>query len=99
MSGDSKIGPVGGVFRAAPLRKPTGEEAAPMAAPTAMTATPSPLPATRLTSLASRIAEHGAPIDSARVATLRNAIAGGSYGPDPAIIARAMTEFYQAGNI
>ena len=48
----------------------------------------------RLTRLASSLADQAPPVDVARVAALRTAIAGGSYGVHPAIVASAMLDFH-----
>lgn len=94
MSGDSKIGPVGGIGRAAPLRRVASDAAVPMRAPVQLQPTQDSLPTARLTRLASSIADQAPPVDVARVASLRSAIAGGSYGVHPAIIASAMLDFH-----
>jgi negative regulator of flagellin synthesis FlgM len=52
------------------------------------------LPTARLTRLASSLADQAPPVDVARVASLRAAIASGSYGVHPAIIASAMLDFH-----
>ena len=93
MSGDSKIGPVGNVARTGPLRR-IGSDAA---APAALQAAPETLPTARLTRLAGTLADMSPPVDVARVATLRTAIANGSYGVHPAIIASAMIDFHTGG--
>ena len=99
MSGDSsKIGPVGGIARTAPLRSATSDTPA-----LARTAAPRPaavvdsLPAARLIRLASGLADQAPPVDVARVASLRNAIAHGNFGVHPAIIASAMIDFHTGG--
>lgn len=94
MSGDSKIGPVGGIGRAVPLRRVASEAAAPMRAAAQLQPTQDSLPTARLTRLASSLADQAPPVDVARVAALRTAIAGGSYGVHPAIIASAMLDFH-----
>ena len=55
------------------------------------------LPAARLTRLANNLADQQPPVDVARVAALRTAIAGGNYGVHPAIIASAMLDFNGRG--
>lgn len=94
MSGDSKIGIVGGVGRIAPVRKlaaslasaTTSGAAAPRAAPSGA------MPAAGLIRLAGELAAQPVPIDTARVATLRGAIAEGRYAVDPARIAGAIID-------
>ena len=99
MSGDSsKIGPVGGIAHTTPLRSATSETAARAAhAPTQLAAAPDSLPAARLIRLAGSLATQAPPVDVARVASLRSAIANGSYGVHPAIIASAMIDFHTGG--
>ncbi|MDK2760226.1 MAG: flagellar biosynthesis anti-sigma factor FlgM [Sphingopyxis sp.] len=97
MAGDSKIGPVGGIGRTGPLRNIAGGFAASAQAPIQAQTAPDSLPTTRLTRLAGTIASQQPPVDVARVASLRSAIASGSYGVHPAIIASAMIDFYGAG--
>ncbi|MGV7122684.1 flagellar biosynthesis anti-sigma factor FlgM [Sphingopyxis sp. 550A] len=94
MSGDSKIGIVGGVGRIVPVRKLAASlasaaasgAAAPRAAPSGA------MPAAGLIRLAGELAAQPAPVDTARVAALRGAIAEGLYVADPAKIAGAMTD-------
>ncbi|MBB6426315.1 flagellar biosynthesis anti-sigma factor FlgM [Sphingopyxis sp. JAI128] len=95
MSGDSKIGPIGGIVRANPLRGAAGSPAARAAAPV-HTAQDS-VPAARLTRLTGSLASEPPPIDVARVASLRSAIASGNYSVHPAIIASAMLDFHGRG--
>ena len=99
MSGDSsKIGPVGGIARTTPLRSVASETAAqPARAPEQLRTVPDSLPAARLIRLTSSLATQAPPIDVARVAALRTAIANGSYGVHPAIIASAMIDFHTGG--
>lgn len=97
MSGDSKIGPVGGIVRSAPLRSVAGGSAAPTQAPAQLHAAPDGLPAARLIRVASGLADQAPPVDVARVAALRTAISNGSYGVHPAIIASAMIDFRTGG--
>ncbi|MCW5645784.1 MAG: flagellar biosynthesis anti-sigma factor FlgM [Sphingopyxis sp.] len=100
MSGDSsKIGPVGGIVRAAPLRSVTRDAAAPQthAAKQLSPAATDSLPAARLIRMSASLATEAPPVDVARVALLRNAIANGSYGVHPAIIASAMIDFHTGG--
>lgn len=94
MSGDSKIGPVGGIGRAGPLRRVASDAAAPMRAPAQLQPTHDNLPTARLSRMASSLADQAPPVDIARVASLRTAIAGGSYGVHSAIIASAMLDFH-----
>lgn len=97
MSGDSKIGPIGGIVRTSPLRGVTSGSAAPARSAAPLQAVPDSLPAARLTRLAGSLASEAPPVDVARVAALRNAIAGGSYSVHPAIIASAMLDFHGRG--
>jgi negative regulator of flagellin synthesis FlgM len=99
MSGDiSKIGPVGGIVRTTPLRNVASDPAAqPARAPAQLRSVPDSLPAARLIRLASSLATQTPPVDVARVASLRSAIANGSYGVHPAIIASAMIDFHTGG--
>ena len=95
MSGDSKIGPVGGIARTGPLRRVANEAAA--SAPAQVGATRDTMPIASLSRLSGTLADQPPPIDVARVAALRTAIAGGSYGVHPAIIASAMLDFHGRG--
>lgn len=97
MSGDSKIGPVGGVGRTGPLRRVAGEAVASMRAPVQLRPAQENLPTAKLTRLAGSLAEQAPPVDVARVAALRTAIASGSYGVHPAVIAGAMLDFHGRG--
>ncbi len=96
MSGDSKIGPqVGGVMRAVALRKIGAGQAA-----AARGAAPVPpaaelVPAARLIGLTQALADQAPPVDTARVASLRAAIADGSYSVDAGTTARAMIDHYR----
>lgn len=93
MSGDSKIGPVGGIGRAGPLRR-VASEATAIRAPVQLQPAQDNLPTARLTRLAGSLADQAPPVDVARVASLRTAIANDSYGVHPAIIASAMLDFH-----
>ncbi len=97
MSGDSKIGPVGGIGRTGPLRRVASEATASANAPVQVRAAADNLPAARLTRLSTSLADQPPPVDVARVAALRTAIAGGNYGVHPAIIASAMLDFHGRG--
>lgn len=98
MSGDSKIGlpAVGGIVRAAAPRRIAGEAAVPAGTPARAAAAPDALPVARLINLATDLAAQGPPVDVARVATLRNAIASGQYGVHSSVIAGAMVDFHQS---
>lgn len=96
MSGDSKIGPVGGIVRAGPPRRIASETAAPAHTPAPAPAADT-LPAAKLTRLSATLADQPPPVDVARVAALRTAIAGGNYGVHPALIASAMLDFHGRG--
>jgi negative regulator of flagellin synthesis FlgM len=98
MSGDSKIGPVGGVARTGPLRRTASEAAASARPPARVQAAQDNLPAARLTRLSNSLADQPPPVDVARVAALRTAIASGNYGVHPAIIASAMLDFHGRGS-
>lgn len=97
MSGDSKIGPIGGIVRTSALRGVASSTAAPVRAAAPLQAAQDNLPTARLTRLASSLANEAPPVDVARVASLRTAIAGGNYGIHPAIIASAMLDFHGRG--
>jgi negative regulator of flagellin synthesis FlgM len=98
MSGDSsKIGPVGGIVRTTPLRSATSETSARVHAPAQPAVLTDSLPAARLIRLAGSLATQAPPVDVARVASLRSAIASGSYGVHPAVIASAMIDFHSRG--
>ena len=97
MSGDSKIGPVGGIGRSGPLRRVAGETVASMRAPAKLQPAQESLPTAKLTRLAGSLADQAPPVDVARVASLRTAIANGSYGVHSAIIASAMLDFHGRG--
>jgi len=92
MSGDSKIGIVGGVGRIAPVRKLAASMATASAAASPRAASSGAPPATGLIRLAGELAAQPAPVDTARVAALRGAIAEGRYAVDPAKIAGAMID-------
>lgn len=98
MSGDSKIGPVGGIVRTTPLRSVASDAATSARAPAPLPAAADSLPAARLIRLAGGLANQAPPVDVARVASLRSAIASGSYGVHPAIIASAMIDFHTGGS-
>lgn len=92
MSGDSKIGPVGGVIRTVPVRKvASGADADSTAARSAA----SVVPGAKLIRLAADLAAQAPPVDTARVASLRTAIAEGTYSADAKNIALAMLRYAQ----
>lgn len=97
MSGDSKIGPVGGITRTTPLRSVASESVASARAAAPLPAVADSLPAARLIRLANGLANQAPPVDVARVASLRSAIASDNYGVHPAIIASAMIDFHTGG--
>lgn len=97
MSGDSKIGPVGGIVRTGPPRRVASETAAPARTPAQIQSAADNLPAAKLTRLSATLADQPPPVDVARVASLRTAIAGGNYGVHPALIASAMLDFHGRG--
>lgn len=90
MSGDSKIGIVGGIARTAPVRKLAASVGTPASPAAPRAAASDTLPAAGLIRLASDLAAQPAPVDTARVAALRGAIAEGRYAVDPAKIAGSM---------
>ena len=94
MSGDSKIGIVGGVGRITPVRKLAASLAS-AASSGAVTPSPAPsgaMPAAGLIRIANELAAQPVPIDTVRVAALRGMIAEGRYTVDPAKIAGAMID-------
>lgn len=96
MSGDSKIGSqVGGVMRAVTVRKIGAGSASAAHAAAAMPPAAEAEPAARLIGLTRTIADQGPPVDTARVASLRTAIAAGSYRVDAEATARAMLDFHR----
>ena len=97
MSGDSKIGPVGGIARTGPPRRVASETAAPARPPAQVQSAADNLPTAKLTRLSATLADQPPPVDVARVAALRTAIAGGNYGVHPALIASAMLDFHGRG--
>lgn len=97
MSGDSKIGPASGIARTGPLRRVASEAIASAHAPAEVRAAPDNMPAARLTRLSNSLADQPPPVDIARVAALRTAIASGNYSVHPAIIASAMLDFHGRG--
>jgi len=96
MSGDSKIGHVTGPVRTGAVRRLAAGSAeaarpgAPVSAASGETAS-----ATRLLGLTQTLAEQGPPVDVARIAALRTAIAGGDYRVDAGALAQAMLAFHQ----
>ena len=90
MSGDSKIGIVGGIVRTAPVRKLAASVGTPASPPTPRAAASGPLPTAGLIRLASDLAAQPVPVDTARIAALRGTIAEGRYAVDPAKIAGSM---------
>lgn len=93
MSGDSKIGPVGGVIRTLPVRKvASGADAGNASSRTAASVT---VPGAKLIRLAADLAAQAPPVDTARVASLRTAIAEGTYSADAKNIALAMLRYAQ----
>src|SRR3546814_13284657 len=97
MSVGSNQGTVGGVGRAVPLRRFASDNVASMRTPAQLQPAQENLPAAKLTRLAGSLADQAPPVDVARVASLRTAIANGSYGVHPAIIASAMLDFHGRG--
>src|SRR3546814_13317389 len=95
MSGDSKIGQVGGVTRINSARHLSAASTAARPDGPAPAAARETMPATRLLGLTQSLAEQGPPVDVARVAALRTAIAGGDYRVDEGALAHAMLAFHQ----
>jgi len=89
MSGDSRIGPVGGIIRTTPVRKIADSTLAASAAPRRSVASDA-LPGAKLIRIAGDLAAQAAPVDTARVASLRSAIASGTYTADAKAIALAI---------
>ena len=98
MTGDGKIGlQVGNVVRVGAVRKIAGATAEAAPAPAKAKLPTEPVATASLISLATDIASQPAPVDGARVAAIRSAIADGSYQLDPAATARAMMQFHGRG--
>jgi negative regulator of flagellin synthesis FlgM len=98
MTGDGKIGlQVGNVVRIGAVRRIAGATAEPAPTPAPRRPASEPVPVASLITLAAGIAGQPAPVDSARVAAIRGAIADGSYVLDPAATARAMLQFHGRG--
>jgi negative regulator of flagellin synthesis FlgM len=98
MTGDGKIGlQVGNVVRIGAVRKVAGATTEPTPTPAQAKPAGEAVPVASLITLAAGIASQPAPIDGARVAAIRSAIAGGSYQLDPAATARAMMQFHGRG--
>lgn len=98
MSGDGKIGlQVGGVVRMGAVRRIASDAATPARASAPVAAATDSAPATRLIGLATELAGDTAPVDGARVAELRSAIANGSYRVDARQVAQAMLDFHRGG--
>jgi len=96
MTGDGKIGlQVGNVVRIGAVRKVAGATAEPGPVPAKPAS--EAMPVASLITLAAGIASQPAPVDGARVAAIRGAIADGSYQLDPAATARAMMQFHGRG--
>ncbi|UNU43139.1 flagellar biosynthesis anti-sigma factor FlgM [Sphingopyxis sp. YF1] len=97
MTGDGKIGlQVSNVVRIGAVRRLSGHAAGPAPAP-AQAKPADPVAAASLIGLASDIASQPAPVDGARVAAIRSAIAEGRYQLDPGATARAMLQHYSGG--
>ena len=98
MTGDGKIGlQVGNVVRLGAVRKLAGATAEPAQTPEQPRTANEAVPVASLITLAADIASQPAPVDGARVAAIRGAIANGSYQLDPAATARAMLQFHGRG--
>src|SRR3546814_15585423 len=69
MSGDSKIGPVGGVGRAVPLRRVASDNVAAMRTPAQLQTAQETLPAAQMKRLAGILADQDPPVGRARVRT------------------------------
>ena len=98
MASDDKITQVGNIGRASPVRNVASRTETMAPATPRVTATaPAPLPVARLIGLARELSELPPPVDHARIAALRNAIANGAYAVDAALVAKAVTRFYHGG--
>ncbi len=96
MAGDDKITlQVSSVSRATPARKAAASGSDAPATVRTVSNAPTPVPVTRLLSLANELASEPPPVDFARIAVLRNAIASGNYAVDAALIAGAAARFYK----
>lgn len=103
MSSDNRIGAnsVSAVIRAAAARRigASGTEQSKSAAETgAAQASSDSAPIARLISMAQQAADQGPPIDQNRVATIKAAIADGSYQLDAAKTASSMLRFFGKGD-
>lgn len=78
------------------LAAPKGEVADGGIAASAVQA--SPVSLSKLTAAARALAQAGPPVDYARIAQIRQAIATGGYRPDAEAIANAVLRHYNGGN-
>jgi len=100
MAGDGKLNlQVSSISRIAPARRvANGSESPSVATARAVGNAPASVPVTRLTSLAKELGEQGPPVDHARIAMLRDAIASGAYTVDATLIANAAVRFHQGSS-
>lgn len=96
MSGDNRIGnnAVGGIFRASAARRVDSDGSAALRAAAPTYAPVESAPSTRLSAMASHLAEQGPPVDTDRIASLKAAIADGRYAVHPDKIAGSMLSFF-----
>ncbi len=98
MAGDDKLVlQVGGVTRATPVRRTASGSIASANPHTTAQPAPTAVPVARLISLANEMAAQEPPVDYARIASLRAAIASGEYSVDPVAIAKSMALFHSTG--
>lgn len=97
MSGDNRIGTnaVSGIARAHAARRMADDSSATVvAAPARAIAGYDSAPVASLISTARAIADQGPPVDMDRIASLKSAIADGSYRVDAGQIASSMMTFF-----
>ncbi len=99
MATDNGIGlyAAGGVVRTSALHRVPSDGATPMRSAAPVKPAAEAVSTPRLISLSSELAEQGPPVDVGRIATLRNAIADGSYSVNVDKIADAMLRFRAGG--
>lgn len=96
MSGDNRIGTnaVSGIARAHAARRMADNGNTPIAAPSVAASAYDSAPVASLISTARAIADQGPPVDMDRIASLKSAIADGSYRADANQIASSMMTFF-----
>lgn len=99
MATDNGIGlyAASGTVRKAALNRVPSNGATPMGSAAPVKPATEAVAPPRLLSMSSELAEQGPPVDVSRIATLRNAIADGSYHVDADKIANAMLRFHAGG--